>query len=732
MSNFTAMARIVSHLGDQLISNSSVALLELIKNAYDAGSHTVNIKIDQNKKTMIIEDKGHGMTLEDIRNKYLVIGTTSRLKDKNKIIKEMPNSPNEKKTPLGEKGLGRFAAMKLGEKIVLLTKSKLETCILGVNWKQFGYESEKTLEEVNVHLFKKENNLTKDSSDTFTKIKIIGLKDFCEEEYWPRKQFEKYYKDNFSKFINPFRPNKGFQIKLEVINTHGDFFRLTPSIMDKKILKQAPYQIKGIINNSTIQFDYYIRGDDLKEYKNQETEIYEIEDVNFNTKEEEFGEIEFEFYFFNRTEKRLKEIKGIEETSQIKKFINQYNGGVMIYRDNFRVLPYAEAGNDWLELDKNSFRSKGVRFNTIQTVGAINISSLDNPNLKDQTNREGLVHNKAYENLYRVLRETIKTFNNKIKFFYPEDSKKSKRNNETQLFESIGSIEASYFQLKKELNPFLDNRELSFISEKMKSDINLIDNGIVTIKKDVQIYKDRIKEIEEQQKLVLELAGIGLTAETVAHEMRSYLERIVGLLKIIRGSNPNLKEDIALLIQNTRSLESVVSRLDVQTVTKRRTKSKLNLINLIDEICKSKMKVWELEEHVDIDIKMEYEEEFFIKANEGMLIQVFDNLLNNSKYWLMKRKKKNKDLNLTIIIEVSKYGEVTFYDNGLGIQEVDSKYIFDPFFSRSKEGKGLGLYITQSILSFHDAEIYLDKNQKNDLGNYYKFILDLSNSTYME
>jgi signal transduction histidine kinase len=733
MSNFTAMARIVSHLGDQLISSSTVALLELIKNAYDAGSNTVTIKIDQARKTMTIEDKGHGMTLNDIATKYLVIGTTSRLKDKNKLRKNPINKNDQIKAPLGEKGLGRFATMKLGEKLVLLTKSKSETCILGVNWKQFDYESEKTLEQVNVHLFGNQNNPTENSDDTFTKIKIIGLKDFCDDEYWPRKQFEKYYKENFSKFINPFKPNKGFQIKLEVTTSNGDFFRLTPSVMDKKILEQAPYQIKGIIQNSTLFYEYYIRGEDLKEHWSKKQETYIIEELNFINNVENFGEIEFEFYFFNRTEKRLKEIKGIEEISQIKKFINQYNGGVMIYRDNFRVLPYAEPGNDWLELDKGSFRSKGIRFNTIQTIGAIHISSLGNPNLKDQTNREGLVHNKAYLNLSIALRQTIQTFNNKIKELYPEGNKKEKQKAENKLFESIIPMKRDFEEFKKNLNTYFENNTLNnVLINNINTNFNLIDQSFINIKRDKELYEIRIKEIEEQQKMILELAGIGLTAETVAHEMRSYLDRIVGFLKIIGSSNPNLKKDINLLIQNTRSLESVVSRLDIQTVTKRRTKSKINLVDLIEEICNSKLKVWEMEGKASIEIHIEYEDDCYIKANEGMLIQVFDNLLNNSRYWLLKRAKKTPTLKPTINIDISNAGEISFYDNGLGIQEIDSEHIFEPFFSRSKEGKGLGLYITQSILSFHDADISLNKSERNELGNFYKFSLDFSKSCYKD
>lgn len=89
MRTFSAMARILSRLGGQLISSSTAAILELIKNAYDAGSPSVKVIINQKSETMVFEDKGHGMTEEVIINKYLVIGTADRLVKKEKIIQEI-------------------------------------------------------------------------------------------------------------------------------------------------------------------------------------------------------------------------------------------------------------------------------------------------------------------------------------------------------------------------------------------------------------------------------------------------------------------------------------------------------------------------------------------------------------------------------------------------------------------------------------------------------------------
>ncbi|MEB3104067.1 ATP-binding protein [Ferviditalea candida] len=411
MTKFSAMARLLSHLGDQLISSSTVAILELIKNAYDAGSPSVKIIIDQENRTITIEDKGSGMSRDDILNKYLVIGTTDRLEKKERISrrqakrsidyihdqKEDDYDDENNKIPLGEKGLGRFATMKLGEKLVLLTRSKEKTnltfrrlpgkkvrysqkklgflrsqerinwnfhhipgttarlsrkkdaSLLMINWNKFNYSSKNKLDDVTVHLFKiNPNDIPSNYGESFVKIKIYHIKDFYDPEEWNKKKFEAFYRQNFMKYINPFKPSQGFQITLEIRTINKDFYRYTPESIDKKLLEQAPYKISGEVVGLNLNAHYYIRGKDGREYSDVlNKKISELEG-RLLSPDDQVGPISFEFYFFNRTSKRLKEIKGYEDETEKTRLLNQYSGGIMIYRDNFRVLPYAEPGNDWL------------------------------------------------------------------------------------------------------------------------------------------------------------------------------------------------------------------------------------------------------------------------------------------------------------------------------------------------------------------------------------------------
>lgn len=725
---FTAMARLVSHIGDQLISSSAVAMLELIKNSYDATSPFVHVKIDQLKRTMLVEDVGDGMTSQDLIEKFLVIGTPNRLN-----VPQNIERAGDKRIPLGEKGLGRFATMKLGDKLVLHTKSDGESTsnLLLVNWKQFGYYSTKRLEDIHVHLFKSKIRVSSKTS-SFTKIKIYDLHDFCDPDRWTASHFEQFYKDNFMKFLNPFRPNSGFQIKLEVRTLDGELHRYTPDSIDTRLLEQAPYRIKGTIDGRQMKYEYFVRVDEGKEARGLGENVITEIDVRNLEQEGYIGQIEYEMYFYNRRDNRLKEIKGYENSATIRKLLNQYNGGLMLYRDGFRVFPYAMPGNDWLQLDSSSFAYKGMRFNTLQTIGAVHISSRENPNLRDQTNREGLVHNQAYENLTYCMRSVIRTLINQIKVHFPDPKILKGPIDGSELTTAMHPIDEGLRSLDSEIEK-IQKRASDADTIHILSRVLVCSGEIRTSFGQFKILIDelerRVAEIEKERRMFLDLAGVGMIAETTAHEMRSYLSRLNAQLRSIAKSFPATAAEIGLLLNNNKALEAAVSRLDSQAITKRRSKGKVDLVGVATNLCTMKQRVWESNSLVVPLIMVEAHSHYKIRANQGMIIQVFDNLLNNAHYWLMQHQKDRVGFSPEVHINFLDGGVVEFYDNGFGIPPIDAGFIFEPFFTRRERdgGRGLGLYIVQDIMSYHDSEIYLS-NDLNEYGNSFKFVLDFSKS----
>lgn len=726
MAQFSVMARTLSHLGDQLISNSAVAILELIKNSYDAKSKKVTITINQRKKTMLIEDQGHGMSMSDIKEKYLVVGTDARLVEKRTVVR----SDVLNKLPLGEKGLGRFATMKLGSKLVLVTK-KIDSnrSVLLINWDRFSYDQHLRIEDIKVHLF--EETVTQPENNSYTKIKLYHLRDFCDQSIWDKRKFELFYTSQFMKYLNPFRPHLGFQIKLRIIPHQGQLYEYSPGSISTKLLEQAHYKLKGSIIQEKVNSEFYVRLDDGREFTGDINEFIPEMEGKFSDLESNYGPIKFEFYFFNRRGDRLKEIKGFEKLSEVRKLLDQFNGGVMIYRDNFRVLPYAEPGNDWLDMDKDTqFRSEGIRFNTLQTVGAIFIMSDTNSMLIDQTNREGLIQNSAYNNLYHSLRGILLLFKNQISMITPPKKRNKGPLTADEIFRTVEPFEDSLSELEGVLLNITKFRE-----GQLNKNVGVMTGSVLKLREELSSLKNAVielekkaLEVENQQKMVLDLAGVGLSAEVIAHEMESFLARINYDLRDILRQFPQHKNLFSITMSNIKTLAAYVSRLDAQSVTRRRAKARVDLVAIVRDLSKSKMNGWKQSgDEIDINILSE-DDHCFIKANQGMVVQVFDNLLNNSHFWLKSHKKAIQSHRPEVKIEINKLGIVVFSDNGRGIPPLDSTAIFEPFFSRRPAGRGLGLYITSEILNFHSADINLDQEHVNKFGNYYIFIIDFSRS----
>ena len=130
---FRPRARILQLLGDELIGSPRLAVFELVKNAYDADAETVRVvleNIDSSDASIVVEDDGHGMTLDTIRNIWLVPGHDHRARQR----AEMRRTPRGR-LPLGEKGLGRFAAHKLGNRIEVVTRADAQPeCVVSIDW----------------------------------------------------------------------------------------------------------------------------------------------------------------------------------------------------------------------------------------------------------------------------------------------------------------------------------------------------------------------------------------------------------------------------------------------------------------------------------------------------------------------------------------------------------------------------------------------------------------------
>lgn len=110
---FQAEGRLLQELGERLVASPEVALVELVKNAYDADSPSCEVRLEEGGKALVISDKGHGMTFREFADRWMRIATTTKIAER--------VSRTYKRRLTGAKGIGRFAVRHLGEHLTLIT-----------------------------------------------------------------------------------------------------------------------------------------------------------------------------------------------------------------------------------------------------------------------------------------------------------------------------------------------------------------------------------------------------------------------------------------------------------------------------------------------------------------------------------------------------------------------------------------------------------------------------------
>ena len=245
-SPFKPRARMLLQLGDQLIKNESVALVELVKNSYDADATLVDIILSNidNKKDgqIIIKDNGWGMDLYTIINCWLEPGSDS----KSKIVNAGKRSPKGR-LPIGEKGIGRFGVHKLGSKIELITKKfEGKEYVVQINWNDFSHS--KYLDDVPVSVIERDQPETFIGNNHGTVIRINDL-----NKSWTRGEVRSI-KRTINSLSSPFESDDSFEANLICLG-HEDW--LDNMIDWKDIKKYAMYHFRATLVGDTISlFEY--------------------------------------------------------------------------------------------------------------------------------------------------------------------------------------------------------------------------------------------------------------------------------------------------------------------------------------------------------------------------------------------------------------------------------------------------------------------------------------------
>ncbi|CAA0221095.1 conserved hypothetical protein [Tenacibaculum maritimum] len=389
-------------IGKDLITDEFIAVFELVKNSYDAFAKNVIITIEDNK--LIISDNGKGMSLDDLKNKWLFVAYSAKKddsedkndSDKNESYRDIIQ---ERKHYAGAKGIGRFSSDRLGKLLTIKTKTnnspKLEE--LKIDWSKFETNQKKTFETVKVnHNTLDEPIKFPENSNSGTILEISNL-----YNVWDRTRILAL-KHSLEKLINPFSEKNDFNI--EIIckkelseDENGIYTTGNKEIKGKKYFDRD--KVNGSIKNAildilelkTSQITFKISKGKI------ETKIIDRGELIYHTKEpakkfQIIKNLQIDLYFLNRSAKHNFSLKmGIQPI--------QF-GSIFLFKNGFRVQPFGEKGDDSWGIDFRAQQGYNRFLGTRDLFGRVSISTNNTEQFKEVSSRDGgLIETPGYYEL---------------------------------------------------------------------------------------------------------------------------------------------------------------------------------------------------------------------------------------------------------------------------------------------------------------------------------------------
>lgn len=461
MAKFKARARALDLLGRQQIAGVPTAINELFKNAHDAYADNVEIDYFRKDKLMVLRDNGLGMTRTDFESRWLTLGTESKFSNRKTL--PPPIDPDKPERPvMGEKGIGRLAIASIGNQVLVLSKAKRvnethKIVAALINWNIFelpglnlddvvvpirefeGMPTASNIEPMKKELTDSLDELVKKDDITKNEARNIAetINSFCVSP----KELSEVLIGNFS-FSDEQGGTQFYICPVDEVLNHdidGDKDSSDATKSEKMLVgftnTMTPGHPEPLIDLAFRDF----RGDDgsyfniLDKEQFFTPEDFDLADHHFqgtfdeagqfsgtikiyhektfehkinwggnNYRTTECGEFDINFAYLQG---RLKQsILDPENHARLRAKSDKF-GGIYIYRDNIRILPYGDSDYDFVDVEKNRTKSASFYFFSYRRMfGVVDISKAANYKLKEKAGREGFIENKAYRQLQDILK----------------------------------------------------------------------------------------------------------------------------------------------------------------------------------------------------------------------------------------------------------------------------------------------------------------------------------------
>ena len=654
--HFSASTSVKNLFGRGLVTDQVAAMFELVKNSYDADATEVEIifsNLNTADSSIIISDNGTGMDLHDIEHRWMVIGTDSK---KNVLL-----SPIFRRPLNGDKGIGRFSVDRLGSYLHMESQKRDSSQKYSVefDWSLFD-GAEKNIGEISIPYTRQKSDYTSHG----VSLTISGLRD-----NWDESKLKELFR-NLRQFKSPFSQEDNFKIYITAL----EFGYKRREVTVEKLEGVSSLWISAEVRNDNPEVIYIVVNKDGLEYETTQSNPYS------------FGSVRTQIFMFNQGDKiRFANRYGLR--------VREY-GNIRLYRDDFRIYPYGETDNDWLNLDRRQTQGLMRFFGTRDLIGYVQISKENNTELKPLTNRQGLEENAAFSQLRQFVVDVCITtlesyYFNKIKVGKNETIRKTK----AEIGGAVAGLDKIALEIKGS-NPEAARQIKSFAS---------------TIKKQQQ---NQLQYVQDQQEIVKVYSRIA-QKETFLHKLihqsmihvndanvaiTSYISRNKALKDIDKEQLVAIQE----LIQDALSLLRTVR----DDVVKKRTKSVQDIASLAKKYIRESQATFD-ENGIKVSITVRGDLHYNI--DPGDLKAILNNLTSNAVKSLKKVDDRERKLKFEFY-KTERYIIIRCIDNGVGIPEADRERIFDPF-QGTTEGFGLGLTIIDETAKEYGGTLELIETQ---------------------
>lgn len=656
-------------LGRELITDRITALFEIVKNAYDANADRVKVIFSDvsplsNISRIIIEDDGIGMDIYDIQHKWMVIGTSSKRRER------VSPSPYYRKV-VGKKGIGRFAVDLLGSKLLLKTKKKGDRhwIYLETDWTKYN-----ELENIQLQL------PFGDHKEYFTDIKnrywfeegdinaqgtVIEIEAINDE--WTEYDVIRAYKE-LAKLVAPNTKIKtSYPFSITIYSQYPDF-------------KKIDVNPLSIIEFATKSIDLTFNIEDNTQ------EIILLENgklIKKNVPARSFGLVNFTLYYFNLPDKR--------------KFKDKFNvdiDGVKIYRDGLITTPFAESEadsnkkKDIIGIDKRRYSGFFDKINNRDLLGYVLLTDENNPNIIETTNRQDFIDNYSWRELKAFIIEQIVQVEKSLQY-EKENIRQNTKYDLVNANDDLKHIRQTLTQAKREATPEVKN-----LIQLVESDLGRLQG---TVNRSIKDYTKLEDESKQKENLFFSLVSLQTYASMFSHMTKHTIGHILRDAEYFKDNFPDEKLNERFKIISSRIFNELITLRNGVDFMLKYAKSDnevedINLHNLVHDLFGVYSNLFQKEK---IATSLELKDNLILTYNKKALEDVFDNLISNSVKAL--KSSANKKIKCS---GVAQKNELILYfsDNGNGILEEDKLRIFDIFFTRTAEdgGAGIGLYMVKT------------------------------------